>query len=88
VLGMAGKFEQNTAASAEQLRGARLAYDLVYNPFETRFLREARNAGCDTLGGLPMFLAQAAEQFRLWTGREAPMEVMYGAAMKALTESE
>lgn len=88
VLGTTGEFEQYTPARAQHLRGARLAYDLVYNPTETRFLREARNAGCQTLGGLTMFLAQAAEQFRLWTGREAPMEVMRAAAMKALTESE
>jgi 3-dehydroquinate dehydratase/shikimate dehydrogenase len=86
VLGTAGKFEQYTPASAEQLGGARLAYDLVYNPSETRFLREARKAGCETLGGLPMFVAQAAGQFRLWTGREAPVEVMHAAAVKALAE--
>lgn len=87
VLGMAGEFEQQTPASAEQLGGARLAYDLVYNPVETQFLQEARKAGCETLGGLPMFVAQAAEQFRLWTGREAPIELMRAAATKALTES-
>ena len=86
VLGTAGEFEQQTPASAEQLRGARLVYDLVYNPIETRFLREARSAGCETLGGLPMLVAQAAEQFRLWTGREAPREVMQSAAMEALAE--
>jgi shikimate dehydrogenase len=86
VLGTAGEFEKQTPASAEQLRGARLVYDLVYNPIETRFLREARSAGCETLGGLPMLVAQAAEQFRLWTGREAPREVMQSAAMEALAE--
>ncbi len=84
VLGTPGEFEQRTPATADQLGGARLAYDLVYNPIETRFLREAQTAGCQTLGGLPMFIAQAAEQFRLWTGREAPIEVMQAAAMKAL----
>jgi 3-dehydroquinate dehydratase/shikimate dehydrogenase len=87
VLGTTGKFQPHTPASADQLRGARFAYDLVYNPFETRFLREARNAGCETLGGLQMFVAQAAEQFRIWTGREAPMEVMHAAARKALAQS-
>jgi shikimate dehydrogenase len=86
VLGTAGEFEQQTPASAGHLRGARLVYDLVYNPIETRFLREARNAGCETLGGLPMLVAQAAEQFRLWTGREAPKEIMQSAAMEALAE--
>ena len=83
-LGTVGKFEAATPATANQLRGARLAYDLVYNPIETRFLREARAAGCQTIGGLSMFISQAAEQFRLWTGAKAPQDVMYLAAEKAL----
>lgn len=85
VLGMSGELEQRTPATADQLRGARLAYDLVYNPPETQFLREAKQVDCETLGGLSMFVAQAAEQFRLWTGREAPNSVMHAAAMEALT---
>ena len=84
VLGMSGLQEQRTPANAAQLRGARLAYDLVYNPTETRFLREAEQVGCETLGGLSMFVAQAARQFSLWTGREAPGEVMHAAAVEAL----
>lgn len=84
VLGMSGHQEQQTPANAAQLQGARLAYDLVYNPSETRFLREAEQMGCETLGGLSMFVAQAAEQFRLWTGREAPSDVMHAAAVEAL----
>jgi 3-dehydroquinate dehydratase / shikimate dehydrogenase len=75
-LGMRGKSEDETPATAEQMRGVRLAYDLIYNPLETRFLYEARAAGCDGLGGLAMFIAQAAEQFRLWTGKIAPLDVM------------
>ena len=85
VLGMSGHQEQQTPANGAQLRGARLAYDLVYNPTETRFLREAEQVGCKTLGGLSMFVAQAAEQFALWTGREAPSNVMHAAAVEALT---
>ena len=87
LLGMSGELEQQTPASAEQLRGARLAYDLVYNPTETRFLCEAKTAGCETLGGLLMFVAQAAEQFRLWTGENAPVDVMHAAAGEALNRS-
>jgi shikimate 5-dehydrogenase len=83
-LGTAGQFESETPATAQQLRGARLAYDLVYNPTETRFCREAREAGCEMLGGLAMLVAQAAEQFRLWTGTAAPEDVMYEAAERGL----
>lgn len=83
-LGTHGPFEGQTPVTAVQLRGARLAYDLVYNPSETRFLREAREAGCDTIGGLTMLVLQAAEQFRLWIGAEAPAKVMVEAAGRAL----
>jgi 3-dehydroquinate dehydratase/shikimate dehydrogenase len=83
-LGTRGEKETETPASSEQLRGARIAYDLVYNPSETRFLREARSAGCETIGGLQMLVAQAAEQFKLWTGVDAPVEVMRAAAEKAV----
>jgi len=85
-LGTRGHREPETAATSAQLRGARLAYDLVYNPAETRFLREARAAGCETLGGLPMLVAQAAEQFKLWTGIEAPRDVMRAAAERQMME--
>lgn len=47
-----------------------LAYDLVYNPLHTRFLCEAKAAGWDIQDGLAMFVAQAAEQFRVWTACE------------------
>ena len=50
--------------------------DIVYNPRETRLLREAREAGCTTIPGLEMFLHQAIAQFELWTGQSAPTEVM------------
>ena len=59
-------------------------YDLVYNPSETPLLKQAREAGCPTLGGLSMLVYQGAEAFRLWTGREAPLSVMLAAARKAL----
>ena len=61
-----------------------LVYDLVYNPSETPLLREAKAAGARTLGGLPMLVYQGAESFQLWTGREAPLKVMFDAAQKAL----
>jgi 3-dehydroquinate dehydratase/shikimate dehydrogenase len=58
----------------------RLVYDLIYNPQETRLLREARAAGCAALGGLDMLVAQAAAQFERWTGRPPEPGVMRAAA--------
>jgi 3-dehydroquinate dehydratase/shikimate dehydrogenase len=86
-LGTKGQFELETPAFAQPLRGARLAYELVYNPRVTRFLREARAAGCETLDGLPMLLAQAAQQFQLWTGVIPDAEIMRSAAIAALGNS-
>jgi 3-dehydroquinate dehydratase / shikimate dehydrogenase len=86
-LGMRGELETETPASAEQVRGVRLAYDLVYNPLETQFLREARQAGCETVGGLEMLIAQAVEQFRLWTEKEPDVKAMRDGARRALNNS-
>jgi 3-dehydroquinate dehydratase/shikimate dehydrogenase len=84
-LGTRGARESETPATARQLRGARAAYDLVYNPSETRFQREARAADCEiVVGGLAMLVAQAAAQFKLWTNDDAPLEVMQRAAEEEL----
>ena len=63
-----------------------LVYDLIYNPRETRLLREARTAGCDTLDGLPMLVAQAERQFAIWTGTLPPPGVMLAAAEARLRD--
>jgi shikimate 5-dehydrogenase len=63
-----------------------VVYDLVYNPAETRLLREARLAGCRTIGGLDMLVAQAEEQSRWWTGASPPPGVMRNAATRRLSE--
>jgi len=63
---------------------APMVYDIVYNPVETRWLREARARGRQTLGGLEMFVEQAAAQFALFTGRPAPVDSMREVALQAL----
>ena len=59
-------------------------FDLVYNPSETRLLRQARESGARAIGGLDMLVAQGAEAFELWTGRKAPIEVMRAACEREL----
>jgi shikimate 5-dehydrogenase len=83
-LGTKGSLVAETPARAEQLRGTRLAYDLVYNPAETKFQREAIAAGAKTIGGRSMLVLQGVEQFELWTGKDAPVELMMATARKAL----
>ena len=58
--------------------------DIVYRPPKTRLLKNAEAAGLRTQNGLPMLIHQGAEAFRLWTGRDAPVEVMRRAALDAL----
>jgi 3-dehydroquinate dehydratase/shikimate dehydrogenase len=74
-----------TPMAPSALKG-RLVYDLVYNPVETRLLRDARVAGCDTIGGLAMLVAQAEAQFVRWTGMSSPPGVMQAAAERRLQE--
>jgi 3-dehydroquinate dehydratase/shikimate dehydrogenase len=83
-LGTRGASETKTPATASQLTGAQIVYDLVYNPAETRFMREGRAAGCRVIGGLEMLVAQAAAQFKLWTGADAPIDLMRAAAQQAI----
>jgi len=68
----------------EVLREGLVVYDAVYNPAETRLLRQARRAGCRTVAGLDHFVRQAVEQFELWTGRPAPVERMRQVVVEAL----
>jgi 3-dehydroquinate dehydratase / shikimate dehydrogenase len=65
-----GAHVTESPARQKQLTGSRCVYDLIYNPAETLLLREAREAGCETLGGLEMLVAQARLQFELWTGKK------------------
>ncbi len=58
--------------------------DIIYNPLETRLLRQARDLGCKTISGLSMFINQGAEQFRLWTGLDPPLKEMKRAVKEAL----
>ena len=74
-----------TPVEAGALTG-RLVYDLVYNPKTTRLLREAKAAGCQTIGGLEMLVAQAHEQFQWWTDVRPAAGVMRAAAERRLAE--
>jgi 3-dehydroquinate dehydratase/shikimate dehydrogenase len=62
----------------------RLVYDLVYNPMETRLLRDAAAAGCETIGGLDMLVAQAEDQSEWWIGERPPAGLMREAAVRSV----
>ena len=79
-----GPGEGRSPLPAGAISADTLVYDLVYNPQETPLIQEAKKAGARTLGGLPMLVYQGADAFTLWTGREAPLPVMFHAAEQAL----
>ncbi len=58
--------------------------DIVYQPLETRLLREAKSRGCAAIDGLQMLIHQGAAQFKLFTDREAPANIMAQAAYEVL----
>ncbi len=75
-----GPDEHGSPLSAAQIPASAIVNDLVYNPLKTPFLREAAAAGATTLGGLHMLVYQGVLSFQMWTGRDAPVEVMLEAA--------
>src|SRR5262249_59238388 len=74
-------FPDQSPLPAALHRTGTVVLDMVYEPLETRFLREAQQAGCTIIDGLEMLLAQAVAQFETWTGLEAPLDVMKSAAL-------
>jgi shikimate 5-dehydrogenase len=83
-IGMHGHSEGQSPILPDVLQDVKLVYDLIYTPEETALLRDAKAAGCQTLGGLAMLVGQAAEQFQLWTGLDAPLDVMWEAVKSVI----
>jgi len=73
-----------TIATAEELHNGLTVFDIVYNPLETRLLKEAKAAGAKTVSGVLMLVYQGAEAFKLWTGVEPPAELMKKTVLEAL----
>lgn len=75
----------DTPLDKNVFRKGMVVFDAVYNPLETRMLKEAKEAGCITVSGLEMFVRQAAEQFKLWFPEaEAPVEQMRNIVLDKL----
>jgi 3-dehydroquinate dehydratase / shikimate dehydrogenase len=64
----------------------RFAFDMVYDPAETRFLKAAKARGAQIIPGIEMFVHQAARQFEIWTGKPAPWDDMLRVVTIAVQE--
>ena len=85
-LGMCPYVEAMPPVNWDKVPKGILAYDIIYTPAETLFLKTAREHGCETLNGEAMLVGQGTESLRLWTGIEPDTEVMKKALRQALEE--
>lgn len=74
----------DTPFPSRNLKKGMVVFDAVYNPPETRLLREAMEKGCTAISGVELFINQAAAQFELWTGKKAPVYAMRQVLMKKI----
>jgi shikimate dehydrogenase len=70
--------------NSELLRPDLTVMDIVYNPLETKLAKEAKAMGAKVISGLEMLIYQGAASFEIWTGLEAPIEVMRKAVLNNL----
>lgn len=83
-LGMSGDLEALSPWDSDRFPKGCIVYDIVYNPLQTRFLREAEAAGCAIISGLEMFLHQGLAQFKLWTGLDMDEDGARALLLRAL----
>jgi shikimate dehydrogenase len=82
-VGMHPKEDQSVIPKSLFREGAAVM-DIVYNPLQTKLLREAKESGLKTISGLDMFVNQAALQFESWTGKPAPVDLMREVVLENL----
>jgi len=75
-VGMAPNVERSIITDISMFHKDLIVSDVIYNPRETKLLKLAKEAGCQTFNGLYMLLYQGAEAFKLWTGQEMPVPII------------
>ncbi len=83
-VGMHPKVDE-TPYDEHWMRDGAIAFDTVYTPENTLFLKNAAARGCATVSGLDMFVRQAAHQFKIFTGQEPPIEYMRDTLRRGLS---
>lgn len=82
-LGMSPNIDASPV-NPDVFRSSMTVMDIVYNPLQTKFLKDAAKAGCTVIDGTKMFIYQGAIQFELWTGEKAPFEIMSSVVLNKL----
>lgn len=82
-IGMSPKTDE-TPVPIKCLKPSMVVFDTVYNPLETLLLKQAKQIGAKTVSGAEMFIGQAVEQFKLFTHKDCPMEILRRTALNAL----
>lgn len=75
-VGMAPHTERSLISDPSLFRPDLFVFDVIYNPQETKLLKDAKAAGCRTSNGMYMLLYQGAASFELWTGQKMPVELI------------
>lgn len=83
-----GMMNDESLFTEKNFHPGQIVFDIIYRPLKTKFLEYAEKAGADIITGDKMFLVQAFEQFKIFTGKDAPQEVMKKAFYAALEKDE
>lgn len=83
-VGMHPNVDDEPIVLADNMHDDLVVFDAVYNPNDTVLIKEAIKAGAKPVYGIKMLLYQGAESFRIWIGRDAPVDVMEDALRKTL----
>ena len=86
-IGMYPHENDQPVATEDILHSDLIVNDIVYNPLETTLIKEAKKASATTITGDKMLLYQGAENFKIWTQKEAPIDIM-GQALLEMIEKK
>ena len=87
-LGMNSHSIDKSIAYAQDLHSDLVVFDAVYNPYKTKLIKETLKIGAKPVYGLKMLLYQGAESFKIWTGVDAPVDIMEETLKKTLNISD
>lgn len=86
-IGMYPNCDVEPIATSDMMHSDLIVNDIVYNPLNTVLLKEAENIGAKTISGFKMLLYQGVENFKIWTGLDAPIEIMKNVLLNELNKT-